>query len=256
MNVLIEKSRNELVADSKRGQKERDGKTRYEKRNNSKIATNIKQYNRIDMNKLFKEDILTINIEVTGETDNYIVSISFSGFLDQLYSELKKRALDIDLKLILKALINTFNKEQIYIKCTCPDHKYRFHYWATLDKYNLGEPELRPADETNPNNSLGSACKHVLLVLSNRNWLIKVAGVINNYIKYMEIKRPSQYDKIIYPAIYRKKKPVQMSFLDNEDELEVNDEIINKQGSRMKRPERVNPAQEETVDEEGQDGEQ
>jgi hypothetical protein len=37
------------------------------------------------MNKLFKDNILDVNVEVTGETDTYIVTMSFGGFLDLLH---------------------------------------------------------------------------------------------------------------------------------------------------------------------------
>ena len=33
----------------------------------------------------------------------------------------------------------------------------------------VGDPQTIPSDITNPNDTLGSACKHVLLVLSNTN---------------------------------------------------------------------------------------
>ena len=34
------------------------------------------------MNKLFKENILDVNVPVKGETDNYLVKITVGGFLD------------------------------------------------------------------------------------------------------------------------------------------------------------------------------
>lgn len=89
-----------------------------------------------------------------------------------------------------------------------------------MDKYLNGEPELRPANETNPDNKLGAACKHVLLVLGNSSWIIKVASVIVNYIKYMEKSQPRLYQRIIYPAVYGKKyeEPTQTSLFDTEED--------------------------------------
>ena len=56
MSVLLEKSRNELISQSKQGKRENgDGKTRYEKRVKSRVSSSNKSYNKIDMNQLFKD---------------------------------------------------------------------------------------------------------------------------------------------------------------------------------------------------------
>ena len=83
-NILLEDSRNSLLQQSKRGKKERDGKTRYEKRLNVKMANSVNSYNNIDMDKLFKEDIINLHIPITGETAGYFVKISFGDFLERL----------------------------------------------------------------------------------------------------------------------------------------------------------------------------
>ncbi len=89
--------------------------------------------------------------------------------------------------------------------------------------------QLIPSDITNPKDELGAGCKHLMLVLSNTSWLIKVASVIRNYIQYMERYKKNLYTKIIYPAIYGKKyeEPVQTSMFDDEDSLESDKETIN-----------------------------
>ena len=221
MSTLLEKSRNELISQSKRGEREKgDGKTRYEKRLKSKISSSNRSYNRIDMNTLFKEGILTVGIEVKGETDNYIVKISYGHFIDTLRELMRNNNEELNLRVVIKTLTVAFNRGDVYLHCSCPDFKYRFNYWATVDKYNDGEPELRPANITNPDNKLGAACKHVLLVLGNSSWIIKVASVIVNYIKYMEKSQPRLYQRIIYPAIYNKKyeEPTQSSMFDTEED--------------------------------------
>ena len=110
----------------------------------------------------------------------------------------------------------------------CLDFFYRFSYWATVKDINSGEPQLIPAKITNPTNNKGPGCKHVMLVLSNTVWLLKVASVINNYIKYMERYRQNDYAKIIYPAIYGKEytQPVQLSIDDSKDETLTDDETF------------------------------
>ena len=238
---ILEDSRNDLMAKSKRSSN--GGLQRYNRRLKSHVATSTKQYNRIDMNQLFKQDILSISIEIKGETDDYLVKISYGGVLKALENELKHNDYRLELRHIIRALIIAFNKEDVYVRCSCPDFKYRFAYWATIDNINSGEPELRPSDETNPDNDKGPACKHILLVLSNTSWLIKVASVINNYIKYMDKHRKTQYDSIIYPAVFGKKRDVQLSFIDDEDNVEDNTAEINTQGSKLGRSRKIaNPS--------------
>ena len=219
---LDEASRNDLMAKSKSSQK---GLQRYKRRVKSKVSSSTQEYNRIDMNQLFKKDILTVSIKVRGETDTYIVKISFGGLLDIIKSDLK-RGEEFDLRLVIKDLVKAFNKDDVYVGCSCPDFFYRFGYYATVNKFNSDQPQLIPSKETNPDDSLGSACKHVLLVLTNTSWLIKVASVIVNYINYMEKYRERQYQDIIYPAIYGKKyeAPVQQDLFG--DELDSDEQTI------------------------------
>lgn len=224
---LLEKTRNELVSASRNAKKERDGKSRYEKRLKSRVGSSVREYNNLNMNKFFKDNILDINLQVHGETDNYIVSLSFGNILNYIDKYIKDNQLD--LSAVARAIIDAFNHDDIYIRCSCPDWQYRFNYWATKKDINAGPAEIRPAIETNPDDSLGDACKHVLLVLSNTSWIIKVARVIINYIKYMEEHQKRLYADIIYPAVYKKKyeEPVQLDLFDKDD-LEDDSETIDK----------------------------
>lgn len=100
----------------------------------------------------------------------------------------------------------------------CPDFKFRHNFWATMSDLNSGEPEKRPSKITNPYNDLGPGCKHIMLILVNTGWLIKVASVIVNYVKYMERSRERLYQEFIYPAIYGKEYegPIQQDIFGNE----------------------------------------
>lgn len=362
MSILNEDKRQQLIAKSKSSEK---GNQRFKRRVKSKVARNVKNFNSINMNKLFKQDILDIGIQVHGETDDYIVTISFGGFLEILRKNLKSNNNHLDLRIIIRTLMQSFNDENVYIKCTClhpdtkiklldgttlpvsemktlfdqgeklfvysvdsngdfkpgevekvwitdtvdnfikivldndeeiittpdhlymlrdgsycqaqnlvegqsliplnhkvksieyisipgtpvydikvkeyqnflvdagvilhncPDWKYRFAYFANINKITLDPLENRPSNITNPEDTLGSACKHVLLVLSNNSWIIKVASVINNYIKYMETHMEHLYASIIYPALYGQEydKEYQMS-LDQDDTLADDEETI------------------------------
>lgn len=223
---LREDTRNKLMSKSKQSAK---GMQRFKRRVKSRVANTVKQYNSIDMNKLFKQDILTVDINVKGETNDYTVKISFGGFLQLLLDQIEKQDGKLDLKAVTRALVNGFNKDDVYIHCSCPDWKYRFNYFATRNQINSGEAENRPSDITNPNDTLGSACKHVLLVLSNTSWIIKVGSTIYNYINYMQKHYEKLYADIIYPSIYGKayEEPVQLT-IDDTDELDTSKETIDK----------------------------
>ena len=118
--------------------------------------------------------------------------------------------------------MNAFNSDNVYIRCNCPDSRFRFSYWQSVSDIITGPKENRPAKITNPNNDLGPCCKHTALVLSNTSFLIKVASVINNYIHWFEKNRKKQYADIIYPAVFGKKyeEPVQLS-IDDKDTLDT-----------------------------------
>lgn len=102
----------------------------------------------------------------------------------------------------------------------CPDAQYRQAYWQTKGNYKAGYKETRPSDITNPNDNLGAGCKHVLLVLSNLSWIIKVSSVINNYIKYSRAHLQRNYTNYIFPKVfgmtYEKAKELQL-FCNDED---------------------------------------
>lgn len=225
--ILNEASRNALITKSKVSNK---GRERFRRRVKSKVANQVKQFNSIDMNKLFKDGILTVNVAVKGETDDYTVKISFGGFLDILRKEISRTNV-FDLRAVTRALLDAFNKDDVYIHCSCPDWKWRYAYWATKNNINSGEPQNDNGKWIrNPDDRLGSGCKHVLLVLSNNSWLIKVASVIKNYVKYMEKYYQKQYVDIIYPAIYGKpyEEPVQTGMFDTGDELSSDEDTLDK----------------------------
>ena len=71
-NILLEDKKGELVSKAKSGANYSDqskGKNRYERRTKSKLASSVKHFNSIDMDKLFKADILDVNIDVSGENE-------------------------------------------------------------------------------------------------------------------------------------------------------------------------------------------
>lgn len=205
---LNEDSRSQLIQRSKKGDAYKDqskGKNRYERRLRSRISHSVSTYNSIDMNKLFKENILDVNVVVNGETNDYLVRMSFAGFLDYLHNQLKMNNDQLNTRVVTRALVSAFNSDQVYIHCSCPDWKYTMAFWATKNDINSVENEQKSNGKwiRNPADTKGAGCKHSLLVLSNNSWLQKVSSVIINYVKYMEKHNQKLYADIIYPAIYQ-----------------------------------------------------
>lgn len=225
MNTLLkEASRNELIRKSKNSIPK--GDQRFKRRTKSKIPNNVRNFNAIDMNKFFKQDILDIDIEVIGETDTYTVTISTSGVLALLQKELRN-GMPLSVILIYKTLLKNIDREDIYVRCNCPDSVYRFQYWQSRNNYITGHPQTIPSDITNPKDALGSACKHVLLVLNNISWLLKCASVIYNYIEYMKQHQESLYQRFIFPAIYGKKYDADIQ-LSIDTELDTDSDTLDK----------------------------
>ncbi len=231
-SLLLEKKRQELITQGRKGanyapNNQFRGKNRFERKKYSKVARNVSQFNDIDMNAFFKKDILTVGIRVQGETDYYIVKIKFEGVLKELQRYIKQNNNKFEYKVVLQALTRVFNTGDIYVNCTCPDFKFRFDFWSTVNNYNSGNPQNIPAKITNPNNTKGSGCKHVLLVLANVEWLLRVASVINNYVNYAETHLQKLYADYIFPQIYGVKysKEVQLQLTDT-DEVTSDKELI------------------------------
>lgn len=243
MELYYEDSRSQLLSKARQGAEYKGdkskGKNRYERRTKSKISNSVREYNQLDMNKFFKDDILDLYIKVHGETDDYMVGISFSGILELIREETTKdENLQVDLRLILKMLKRAFNREdKVLIRCSCADFQYRHSYWASVHDMILGDKETRPADETNPHDDLGPACKHIILVLSNTAWLVKLASAVNNYIVYIKDHYEKSYTELIYPQLYGREyeDPVQLGLFDK-DELDNTDvDQANQYGSTRTR---------------------
>lgn len=205
--ILYEVNRSQMNTKNKQGDNyvpsnRAKGKNRYQRRLHSKLDKSVNQLNRIDMNQLFKNDILDINLTVHGETDDYTIRISFSGFLDALHTQLKQNNDELNLKTITRALLTAFNQEDLKIRCNCSDFIYRQSFWLSQHDAIAGTKETRPSDITNPHDTKGSGCKHIAIALANNSWLTRLGNVVKNYINYMEKHYPQLYAEIIYPAVY------------------------------------------------------
>lgn len=205
---LLEDTRSQLAAASRNAGAYKDqslGKNRFERKRLSKIAANVKQYNNINMNDLFKHDVLQVEIPVIGETDTYKVTVKMEGVVAEIAKNIKNNNYKLEFRTIIQSLTKVFNTAQIYINCTCPDHLYNYAHWnivhnvSTLDSAHDPGPGKGLA---NPHDDKGRGCKHSLLVLANGDWMMKVASVINNYIHYMSEKMQKPFLKLIFPKLY------------------------------------------------------
>ncbi len=204
---ILEANRQDLLIKSRRE------KNRYAKRLNYQVQ----DFRGVKLDKFFNEDYFVYESPI----NDYTVTLAFSGPLTELRKVVKATKGDvnrINYQLVLRALRIAFDKaNDVKVRCTCDDFKYRFMYWAARNRYLYGP--MTPGTEklpkqTNPNDSLGAVCKHLDLFLSNKRWLIKAASIVTSLIKaYPEKAALYLYDED--------------DLIDTEtEEPEVNDEPI------------------------------
>ena len=131
-SYLTEKTRQQLLDKSRNGaayapDNRAKGKNRYERRKYSKVAATIKDYNSIDMNAFFKGDYLEFGVPVRGETDDYVVTVTFERILPRLQQEVRSDRNRLSEKAVLRALLGAFNTGDVYVSCTClhPDTRIK-----------------------------------------------------------------------------------------------------------------------------------
>jgi hypothetical protein len=208
LELLTEATRTQLVAQSRSVgmyKNQERGKNRMDRKKYSKIANAVKSYNEIDMNKLFKQDILQVNIPVVGENDEYTVTIKIEGVVAEIQKNIKNNNNKLEFRTIIQALTKVFNTTDVYVKCTCPDFKYRFAHWNILKNVSVDDSSNDPGPGkgiANPNDDKGRGCKHILLVLANGSWMMKVASVIQNYCHFLSEKKPDAFLKLVFPKLY------------------------------------------------------
>ena len=205
---LDEATRTQLVAQSRNVGQYKDqsrGKTRLDRKKYSKIANAVKSYNEIDMNKLFKQDILQVNIPVVGESDEYTVTIKIEGVVAEIQKNIKNNGNKMEFRTIIQSLTKVFNTTDVYVKCTCKDFHFRFAHWNIINNVSVDDSASDPGPGkgiANPNDDKGRGCKHILLTLSNGAWMMKVASVIQNYCHFLSEKKPEAFLKLVFPKLY------------------------------------------------------
>lgn len=231
---LDEANRTSLIAQSRNAgayKNQERGKNRFDRKRYSKLANAVKNYNQIDMNSLFKQDILLVNIPVVGENDEYTVTIKLEGVIAEMQKNIKNNSNKLEYRTIIQALTKVFNTSDVYIKCTCPDAKYRFAHWNILKNVSVDDSSKDPGPGrgiVNPNDDKGRGCKHMLLVLSNGDWMMKVASVINNYCHFLSEKKPEAFLKLVFPKLYGvpADEAEQNDIVADQEELETGKDLI------------------------------
>ena len=234
LNLLLEANRTSLISQSRNAgiyKNQERGKNRFERKKYSKIANAVKNYNEINMNSLFKQDILIVNIPVVGENDEYTVTIKLEGVIAEMQKNIKNNSNKLEYRTIIQALTKVFNTTDVYIKCNCPDAKYRFAHWNIVKNVSVDDSASDPGPGkgiANPNDDKGRGCKHMLLVLANGDWMMKVASVINNYCHFLSEKRPDAFLKLVFPKLYGvpADEADQNGIVDDNEDLETGKDLI------------------------------
>ena len=231
---LDEATRTQLVAQSRNAgeykNKER-GKNRFERKRYSKVANSVKAFNSIDMNRVFKQDIFQVDIPVVGESDEYTVTIKFEGAIAEIQKNIKNNGNKFEFRTILQALTKVFNTTDVYIRCTCPDFKYRFKHHLIVNGMSVDDTSQDPGPGkgiANPNDDLGRGCKHSLICLSNGDWLIRCSSVLNNYCHYLSEKKPEAFKKLVFPKLYGvlADEAAENGLVEDNEDLETGKDLI------------------------------
>ena len=252
---LTEANRTSLVAQSRKAgiyKNQERGKNRFERKKYSKIANAVKSYNQIDMNKLFKNDILQVNIPVVGENDEYTVTIKLEGVIAEIQKNIKNNNNKLEYRTIIQSLTKVFNTSDVYVKCTCDDYKYRFAHFNIIKNVSVDDSSNDPGPGkgiANPNDDKGRGCKHVLLVLANGDWMMKVGSVINNYCHFLSEKKPDAFLKLVFPKLYGvpADEAAENDIIESEEMLESGKDLIDiindwaKNRGKFKKGSNINP---------------
>lgn len=232
--TILEATRTQLISQSRNVGKYKDasrGATRMDRKKYSKVANAVKNYNEIDMNLLFKQDILQVNIPVVGETDEYTVTIKLDGVVSEIQKGIKNNNNKLEYRTIIQALTKVFNTSDVYVRCQCADFKYRFAHHNIIKNVSVDDSSKDPGPGkgiANPNDDKGRGCKHILLVLANGSWMMQVASVIKNYCHFLSEKKPEAFLKLVFPKLYGvpADEAAQNDLVEENEDLETGKDLI------------------------------
>lgn len=126
--ILNETKRLQFISKSRKGAQYKSKKgNRWSAKINCKVANTVKEYNKLNMDKFWKNDLLNLGIRVKGETGDYIVKVEFTNILSRLQEKIKQNRNLLELKLIYKSLTEALNSSDVKVSCSClhPDTKIK-----------------------------------------------------------------------------------------------------------------------------------
>ena len=168
-NILLEKTRQELLKKQKSETPERI------KRSTAYSVSNVK----IDA-EAFLNDWLVITCNISGNSSQYTDNIAFKGVFTDLINTVKNiNGHVVNSKSIIKSIHESLDRQDIYISCDCADFKYRYDYWSTQGKFKWGKLQNSNGDAIrNPHNDMGSMCKHLYALLRSNKFLNHISDKI------------------------------------------------------------------------------
>lgn len=185
-----------MMVDKSRHQSDKS-KARYKRRSHYQGNISLRD---VDFSKFYTDDLLV----ATAKVGDYYCTIAFQGVLLRARDLVKKSPKHVlTQQIIIKSVSSAIDDSDLLINCNCGDFTYRFAYYATKLGYKWGKPETRPSDVTNPKDLLGSCCKHLLAILSNKKWTTQIAVGITDYIYKQgldDLRKAMAYDEVQLPS--------------------------------------------------------
>jgi hypothetical protein len=208
--ILDEATRAELIYKSRT-----QSKARFARR----MQYSVSNFRGLDLKELFENDYLVF----TTPINDYKCIVAFSGAFTVLRNAVKNLQFrQVNLQVIARALLRAFDiSDDVKVDCDCADFRYRFAYYATKNGFKYGAPENRPSDITNPKDNIGSTCKHLSRILSNKQWIRRASTVLTKFIRtYPEKSAMYLWDEL--PDDLKPKEPL---FQEEEPVEEVESEV-------------------------------
>ena len=173
LQQLLEKTRRELLIKQKRESPARVKRAESYSVSNTQIDP-----------EAFLNNWLVISCNISGNSSNYDDVIAFENVVKDLIEVAKQDAKHIvNATLIKKSLKASLDKNDIYLDCNCPDWKFRYEFWSTKDKYKWGKLQTSNGKGIrNPNNNIGSMCKHLYALLRSNTFMNHVSDKIMRVI--------------------------------------------------------------------------
>lgn len=229
LSLLLEKTRRELLSKQKR-----EAPKRVKRADSYSINNAI-----IDANALIN-NWLIITTTISGNGHSYTCVIAFEKVMNDLIEEAKRDYKHVvNAKLIQKSIKQSLDNNDVFIDCNCPDFKYTYAYFATQGKFKWGKLQNSNGKEIrNPNNQLGTMCKHLYALLRSNNFMNYVSdkifrvimGNLDILVKKFNINleefiiNSKAYDKLLKANITRDKSGRFKSKTDSSNDKTSNEE--------------------------------